>query len=178
MNKVIRGGKMKKWMLVICLMFINEICYVIDCFDFVGWDYKIDFDLLRVILWKEFCYWVNVIGINLVMGYGSGLMQVDFQYFNELVCYGIKLEYLIIDFCMNIYIGVYYLVIVFKKWGVFWEVVGVYNVGFRKIECQNQRCFVYVLDVYWIYIGIKSSKSIWILVMKKLFLEINSVQNN
>lgn len=33
---------------------------------------------------------------------------------------------------MNIYMGVYYFVIVFCYWGVNWDVVGVYNVGFVK----------------------------------------------
>ena len=68
---------MKKWMLAICLMFINEICQATDCFDLAGRDYKIDPDLLRAISWKESRYRVNAIGINPVTGYGSGLMQVD-----------------------------------------------------------------------------------------------------
>ncbi len=46
-DKVTRGGKMKKWMLAICLMFINEICHATDCFDLAGRDYKIDPDLLQ-----------------------------------------------------------------------------------------------------------------------------------
>ena len=44
---------MKKWMLAICLMFINGICEAADCFDLAGRDYKIDPDLLRAISWKE-----------------------------------------------------------------------------------------------------------------------------
>ncbi len=68
---------MKKWMLAIYLMFINEICHATDCFDLAGRDYKIDPDLLRAISWKESRYRVNAIGINPVTGYGSGLMQVD-----------------------------------------------------------------------------------------------------
>ncbi|EFX9884136.1 lytic transglycosylase, partial [Shigella flexneri] len=83
-DKVTRGGKMKKWMLAICLMFINGICEAADCFDLAGRDYKIDPDLLRAISWKESRYRVNAIGINPVTGYGSGLMQVDSQHFNEL----------------------------------------------------------------------------------------------
>lgn len=109
---------MKKWMLAICLMFINEICHATDCFDLAGRDYKIDPDLLRAISWKESRYRVNAIGINPVTGYGSGLMQVDSQHFNELARYGIKPEYLTTDPCMNIYTGAYYLAIAFKKWGV------------------------------------------------------------
>ncbi len=85
---------MKKWMLAICLMFINEICHATDCFDLAGRDYKINPDLLRAISWKESRYRVNAIGINPVTGYGSGLMQVDSQHFNELARYGIKPEHL------------------------------------------------------------------------------------
>lgn len=88
---------MKKWMLAICLMFINEICQATDCFDLAGRDYKIDPDLLRAISWQESRYRVNAIGINPVTGYGSGLMQVDSQHFNELARYGIKPEHLTTD---------------------------------------------------------------------------------
>lgn len=169
---------MKKWMLSICLMFINEICHATDCFDLAGRDYKIDPDLLRAISWKESRYRVNAVGINPVTGYGSGLMQVDSQHFNELACYGIKPEHLTTDPCMNIYTGAYYLAIAFKKWGVTWEAVGAYNAGFRKTERQNQRRLAYASDVYRIYTGIKSSKGIRIPVTKKSLTEINSVQNN
>ncbi|WP_053893250.1 transglycosylase SLT domain-containing protein, partial [Escherichia coli] len=117
-------------------------------------------------------------GINPVTGYGSGLMQVDSQHFNELARYGIKPEHLTTDPCMNIYTGAYYLAIAFKKWGVSWEAVGAYNAGFRKTEHQNQRRLAYASDVYRIYTGIKSSKGIWIPATKKSLPEINSVQNN
>lgn len=169
---------MKKWMLTICLMFINEICLATDCFDLAGRDYKTDPDLLRAISWKESRYRVNAIGINPVTGYGSGLMQVDSQHFNELARYGIKPEHLTTDPCLNIYTGAYYLAIAFKKWGVSWEAVGAYNAGFRKTERQNQRRLAYASDVYRIYTGIKSSKGIQIPVTKKSLPEINSVQNN
>ena len=162
-------------MLAICLMFINEICQATDCFDLAGRDYKIDPDLLRAISWKESRYRVNAIGINPVTGYGSGLMQVDSQHFNELARYGIKPEHLTTDPCMNIYTGAYYLAIAFKKWGVSWEAVGAYNAGFRKTERQNQRRLAYASDVYRIYTGIKSSKGIRIPVTKKSLPEINSV---
>ncbi|KEM16762.1 transglycosylase SLT domain protein [Escherichia coli 6-319-05_S1_C3] len=158
---------MKKWMLAICLMFINEICQATDCFDLAGRDYKIDPDLLRAISWKESRYRVNAIGINPVTGYGSGLMQVDSQHFNELARYGIKPEHLTTDPCMNIYTGAYYLAIAFKKWGVSWEAVGAYNAGFRKTERQNQRRLAYASEVYRIYTWIKSSKGIRIPTTKK-----------
>ncbi len=153
-------------MLAICLMFINEICQATDCFDLAGRDYKIDPDLLRAISWQESRYRVNAIGINPVTGYGSGLMQVDSQHFNELARYGIKPEHLTTDPCMNIYTGAYYLAIAFKN-GASPEAVGAYNAGFRKTERQNQRRLAYASDVYRIYTGIKSSKGIRLPATKK-----------
>lgn len=114
-------------------------------------------DLLRAISWQESRYRVNAIGINPVTGYGSGLMQVDSQHFNELARYGIKPEHMTTDPCMNIYTGAYYLAIAFKN-GASREAVGAYNAGFRKTERQNQRRLAYASDVYRIYTGIKAVK--------------------
>ncbi|EOQ4795370.1 TPA: transglycosylase SLT domain-containing protein [Escherichia coli] len=177
-DDVTRGEKMRKRLLTICLMFINVTCKAGDCFDLAGRDYKIDPDLLRAISWKESRYRVNAIGINPVTGYGSGLMQVYSQHFNELARYGIKPEHLTTDPCMNIYTGAYYLAIAFKKWGVSWEAVGAYNAGFKKSERQNRRRLAYASDVYRIYTGIKSSKGIRVPTTKKSLPQINSVQNN
>ncbi|HGB6110233.1 TPA: transglycosylase SLT domain-containing protein [Salmonella enterica subsp. enterica serovar Thompson] len=169
---------MHKWLLSVLLMLISTIVHAADCFDLAGRDYKIDPDLLRAISWKESRYQVNAIGINPVTGYGSGLMQVDSQHFNELARYGITPEHLTTDPCMNIYTGAYYLAIAFKKWGVSWEAVGAYNAGFRKSERQNQRRLAYASDIYRIYTGIKSSKGIQLPVSKKPFSKINSSQKN
>ncbi|EBL7700836.1 lytic transglycosylase [Salmonella enterica] len=173
-----RGKIMHKWLLSVLLMLISTIVHAADCFDLAGRDYKIDPDLLRAISWKESRYRVNAIGINPVTGYGSGLMQVDSQHFNELARYGITPEHLTTDPCMNIYTGAYYLAIAFKKWGVSWEAVGAYNAGFRKSERQNQRRLAYASDIYRIYTGIKSSKGIQFPVSKKPFSKINSSQKN
>ncbi|EBJ4207109.1 lytic transglycosylase [Salmonella enterica] len=173
-----RGKIMHKWLLSVLLMLISTIVHAADCFDLAGRDYKIDPDLLRAISWRESRYRVNAIGINPVTGYGSGLMQVDSQHFNELARYGITPEHLTTDPCMNIYTGAYYLAIAFKKWGVSWEAVGAYNAGFRKSERQNQRRLAYASDIYRIYTGIKSSKGIQLPVSKKPFSKINSSQKN
>ncbi|BBQ92857.1 hypothetical protein WP3W18E06_P60500 (plasmid) [Raoultella ornithinolytica] len=61
-----------------------------DCFDMAGRDYKIDPDLLRAISWQESRFKIDAIGRNPVTGYGSGLMQIDSQHFNELSRYGIN----------------------------------------------------------------------------------------
>ncbi len=102
-----------------------------DCFDMAGRDYKIDPDLLRAISWQESRFKIDVIGRNPVTGYGSGLMQIDSQHFNELSRYGIKPDHLLSDACLNIYTGAYYLAQAFKKWGVSWDAVGAYNAGFK-----------------------------------------------
>lgn len=151
---------MEKWLLVIFLLIINTFCYAADCFDHAGRDYKIDPDLLRAISWKESMYRIDVLGPNPVSGYGSGLMQVDSQHFNELARYGIKPEHLVTDPCMNIYTGAYYLAIAFKKWGINWEAVGAYNAGFRRTARQNQRRLTYASDVHRFYSAIKHSKGI------------------
>lgn len=91
-----------------------------DCFDMAGRDYKIDPDLLRAISWQESRFKIDAIGRNPVTGYGSGLMQIDSQHFNELSRYGIKPDHLLSDACLNIYTGAYYLAQAFKKWGVSW----------------------------------------------------------
>ncbi|EGX2343058.1 TPA: transglycosylase SLT domain-containing protein [Escherichia coli] len=167
-----------KSVLLVGLLMLSSPVIAQDCFELAGRDYKIDPDLLRAISWKESRYRVNAIGINPVTGYGSGLMQVDSQHFNELARYGIKPEHLTTDPCMNIYTGAYYLAIAFKKWGVSWEAVGAYNAGFKKSERQNRRRLAYASDVYRIYTGIKSSKGIQIPTTKKSLPQINSVQNN
>ncbi|ENG6241258.1 TPA: transglycosylase SLT domain-containing protein, partial [Klebsiella pneumoniae] len=66
-----------------------------DCFDMAGRDYKIDPDLLRAISWQESRFKIDAIGRNPVTGYGSGLMQIDSQHFNELSRYGIKPDHLL-----------------------------------------------------------------------------------
>ncbi|WP_137414025.1 transglycosylase SLT domain-containing protein [Escherichia coli] len=167
-----------KSVLLVGLLMLSSLVIAQDCFELAGRDYKIDPDLLRAISWKESRYRVNAIGINPVTGYGSGLMQVDSQHFNELARYGIKPEHLTTDPCMNIYTGAYYLAIAFKKWGVSWEAVGAYNAGFKKSERQNRKRLAYASDVYRIYTGIKSSKGIQVPTTKKSLTQINSVQNN
>ncbi|EAS1943041.1 lytic transglycosylase [Salmonella enterica subsp. enterica serovar Typhimurium] len=169
---------MAKWVLTICLLLLNTVCHATDCFELAGRDYRIDPDLLRAISWKESHYRVNAIGINPVTGYGSGLMQIDSQHFNELDRYGITPEQLTTDPCMNIYTGAYYLAIAFKKWGVSWEAVGAYNAGFRRSEQQNQRRLAYASDIHQIYARIKNSKGIRLPDADKVPSQITGLQNN
>ena len=122
-------------------------------------------------------YRVNAIGINPVTGYGSGLMQVDSQHFNELARYGIKPEHLTTDPCMNIYTGAYYLAIAFKKWGVSWEAVGAYNADSGRPTPEPETSCLRIRGLPDLYRD-KSSKGIRIPVTKKSLPEINSVQNN
>lgn len=115
---------MKRIALTFLTLAFSGMLNAADCFDMAGRDYHIDPDLLRAISWNESNFRTDVKGYNPVSGFGSGLMQVDSQHFNELARYGIKPEQLISDPCMNIYTGAYYLAIAFKKWGVNWQAVG------------------------------------------------------
>ncbi|AYU97820.1 TPA: transglycosylase SLT domain-containing protein [Escherichia coli] len=150
---------MKRIALTFLMLAFSGMLNAADCFDLAGRDYHIDPDLLRAISWNESNFRTDVKGYNPVSGFGSGLMQVDSQHFNELARYGIKPEHLISDPCMNIYTGAYYLAIAFKKWGVSWQAVGAYNAGFRKTEEQAQRRYVYARKIEATYRAIKNNKN-------------------
>jgi soluble lytic murein transglycosylase-like protein len=123
---------MKGMALAITLLLFSDITSASDCFDMAGRDYKIDPDLLRAISWQESHFKIDAIGRNPVSGYGSGLMQIDSQHFNELSRYGIKPDHLLTDACMNIYTGAYYLAQAFNKWGVSWVAVGLTMPGSER----------------------------------------------
>lgn len=154
----LRGKIMKGMALAITLLLFSDITSASDCFDMAGRDYKIDPDLLRAISWKESHFKIDAIGRNPVSGYGSGLMQIDSQHFNELSRYGIKPEHLLTDACMNIYTGAYYLALTFNKWGVSWDAVGAYNAGFKKTPRQAARRYEYAKKIHRYYTAIKASK--------------------
>ncbi|WP_200780761.1 transglycosylase SLT domain-containing protein [Klebsiella oxytoca] len=149
---------MRKKLAFAALLLISTPAWATDCFDMAGRDYRIDPDLLRAISWKESHFKVNAIGPNPVSGYGSGLMQIDSQHFNELSRYGIKPEHLLTDACLNIYTGAYYLALAFNKWGVTWDAVGAYNAGFKKTPRQAARRYEYAKDIHRKYTAIKASK--------------------
>lgn len=156
------GGKIMKGMaLAITLLLFSDITSASDCFDMTGRDYKIDPDLLRAISWQESHFKIDAIGRNPVSGYGSGLMQIDSQHFNELSRYGIKPDHLLTDACMNIYTGAYYLAKAFNKWGVSWDAVGAYNAGFKKTPRQAARRYEYAKKIHRYYTAIKANKQQW-----------------
>lgn len=143
-------------MFLALLLSLFSICCHSDCFDLAGKDYNIDADLLRAIAWKETRLNSAAIGYNPTTGYGSGLMQIDSQHFNELNSYGITPEMLLSDPCLNIYTGTYYLALAFKKLGVTWDAVGAYNAGFSKSSIQKERRESYAKDVRRIYSMLKN----------------------
>lgn len=151
---------MKRIVILIISLVLSGTLSAADCFDMAGRDYRIDPDLLRAISWNESKFRTDVKGYNPVSGFGSGLMQVDSQHFNELARYGIKPEHLLTDPCMNIYTGAYYLAIAFKKWGRNWQAVGAYNAGFKKTERQALRRYVYAKKIEATYRAIKESNKI------------------
>ena len=149
---------MKGWVLGIALSAISLSSMASDCFDMAGRDYRIDPDLLRAISWQESHFIIGAIGRNPVTGYGSGLMQIDSQHFDELSRYGIKSDHLLTDACLNIYTGAYYLAKAFRKWGVSWDAVGAYNAGFKRTPLQAARRYEYSKKINRYYTAIKASK--------------------
>ncbi|TKU26100.1 transglycosylase SLT domain-containing protein [Citrobacter sp. wls826] len=147
-----------KILLVFVLSLFSMTCYS-DCFEMAGNDYNIDPDLLRAIAWKESKLKPEVIGYNQTTGYGSGLMQIDSQHFNELNLYGITPEMLLSDPCLNIYTGAYYLAVAFKKFGITWNAVGAYNAGFSPSSIQEERRKSYAKDVRRIYSFLKKKNT-------------------
>ncbi|TQN75477.1 UNVERIFIED_ORG: transglycosylase-like protein with SLT domain [Citrobacter freundii] len=156
MSSSVNNMEMRK-LLTIILLLLTSMAYSSDCFERAGRDYRIDPDLLRAISWKESSYRVEAIDLNPVSGFGSGLMQVDSQHFNELKNYGIKPEHLLTDPCMNIYTGAYYLAIAFKRWGYTWRAVGAYNAGFRETDAQEKKRQKYAQEIQAIYMDIKKN---------------------
>lgn len=149
---------MKGIVIVVTLILFSEFSNASDCFDMAGRDYGIDPDLLRAISWQESRFKTDAIGRNPLTGYGSGLMQIDSQHFNELSVFGIKPNHLLTDPCLNIYTGAYYLAQAFKKWGVSWDAVGAYNAGFKKTPRQATRRYEYAKKIHHFYTEIKASK--------------------
>lgn len=143
-------------LLVFLLSLLCMPCYA-DCFVLAGRDYNIDPDLLRAIAWKESRLNAEAIGHNPTKGFGSGLMQIDSQHFDELNSYGIAPEALITNPCLNIYTGAYYLALAFKKFGITWEAVGAYNAGFSRSSIQAERRQSYAKDVRRIYTILKKT---------------------
>ncbi len=147
-----------KLLLVFLLSLLSMSCYA-DCFVLAGRDYNIDPDLLRAIAWKESRLNAEAIGYNPTKGFGSGLMQIDSQHFDELNLYGISPEILITNPCLNIYTGAYYLALAFKKFGITWEAVGAYNAGFSRSSIQAKRRQSYAKDVRRIYAFLKNNNA-------------------
>ncbi len=147
-----------KMLLVFLLSLLSMRCYA-DCFALAGRDYNIDPDLLRAIAWKESRLNTEAIGYNPTKGFGSGLMQIDSQHFDELNSYGITPETLITNPCLNIYTGAYYLALAFKRFGMTWEAVGAYNAGFSRSLIQAGRRQLYAKDVRRIYTILKNHSS-------------------
>lgn len=150
---------MKGMALAITLLLFSDITSASDCFDMAGRDYRIDPDLLRAISWQESHFKIDAIGRNPVSGYGSGLMQIDSQHFNELSRYGIKPDQLLTDACMNIYTGAYYMALAFKRWGYTWRAVGAYNAGFKDSDEQEEKRRNYAEKIKSILRQIKLSKA-------------------
>nr|QTX14456.1 putative transglycosylase [Klebsiella pneumoniae] len=102
---------------------------------------------------------IDAIGRNPVTGYGSGLMQIDSQHFNELSRYGIEPDHLLSDACLNIYTGAYYLAQAFKKSGAFRGMQSGHTMQASKRPPRRAaRRYEYAKKIHYYYTAIKASK--------------------
>lgn len=143
-------------------IFLITLCMVAnagakDCFEKAGRDSQIDPDLLRAIAKVESNSDHLAIGRNPYKGFGVGIMQIDSQHFNYLQRFGIHPEQLL-DRCLNIYTGAYFLKLALNRTESIWEGVGAYNAGFLKSQVQSQRRKKYANKVRYQYQSIKNNR--------------------
>ncbi|SPW31137.1 lytic transglycosylase [Edwardsiella tarda] len=124
---------------ILAMLIFSFSCTVsADCFEQAGQDSHIDPDLLRAIAKVESNHDPLAIGKNPRQGFGVGIMQIDSQHFRYLERFGIYPE-LLLDKCINIYTGAYFLKLALNRMGNSWEAVGAYNAGFSKKRQQSER---------------------------------------
>lgn len=96
----------------------------------------------------------KVVGRNFDGILDFGLMQINSSYLVKLKQWGIMCYMLLNDGCMNIKVGVWFMVDNFCCYGYMWNGVGVYNVGccsLSKKECQVW-CNCYVVKIYKVFV--------------------------
>ncbi|ADO47275.1 lytic transglycosylase domain-containing protein [[Enterobacter] lignolyticus] len=121
------------------ILYCNSV--IADCFENAGRDSYIDPDLLRAIARVESNFDHLAIGKNPTKGFGVGIMQIDSQHFSYLQKFDVSPE-LLLDKCINIYVGTYFLKLAMNRVGNNWDAVGAYNAGFstkpRQIKKRQQ----------------------------------------
>ncbi len=125
-----------------------------NCFEQAGRDSNIDSDLLLAIAKVESGLNHLAIGKNPTRGFGIGLMQIDSQNFRHLEKFSITPE-MLLDPCLNIYTGAYFLRLAVNRLGYNWDAVGAYNAGFSKLRRQALRRSQYASKVRYYYRNIK-----------------------
>lgn len=138
--------------ILLCLMISKSSAA--DCFEQAGRDSNIDPDLLRAIAKVESGLNHLAVGKNPGRGFGIGLMQIDSQNFMHLKKFSITPE-MLLDPCLNVYTGAYFLRLAVNRLGYNWEAVGAYNAGFSKSHRQALRRHQYASKVRHHYHNIK-----------------------
>ncbi len=141
---------------IIIPLFFLFVCRTVsaDCFEQAGYDSNIDPDLLRAIAKVESNFNHLAIGKNPVRGFGVGLMQIDSQNFAHLRKFNISPE-MLLDACINVYAGAYFLRLAVNRMGNNWDAVGAYNAGFSSKPQQIKRRYQYASKVRLHYRDLK-----------------------
>ncbi|EMU75595.1 transglycosylase SLT domain protein [Escherichia coli MP021017.5] len=81
-------------------------------------------------------------------------MQIDSQNFEHLQRFDIAPE-MLLDACINVYAGAYFLRLAVNRMGHNWDAIGAYNAGFSKTPRQKKRRYQYASKVRQQYQSIK-----------------------
>lgn len=99
------------------------------CFESAGQTYNIDSDLLRAIAWQESNFRVDAKNVNDSGSRDLGVMQINDLHYQRLANMGIPENLLTTNGCLNVFVGTFILAEIFKRHGVSWNSIGIYNAG-------------------------------------------------
>lgn len=127
------------------------------CFKSAGEFYKIDPLLLMSIAIQESKLLPESIGVNKaddgrILSYDYGLMQINSRQLPMLKRAGIERDDLLLNPCLNTYVGAWVLRNHMNRWGNTWESVGSYNAGFSDSNVEKR--IKYASSIEKIYLNL------------------------
>jgi soluble lytic murein transglycosylase-like protein len=146
---------MFKWLLFLSI-FIANFAHSY-CFKSAGAFYKIDPLLLMSIAIQESNLQPGSIGVNKtddgrILSYDYGLMQINSRQLPMLKRAGIERDDLLLNPCLNTYVGAWVLRNHINRWGDTWDSIGSYNAGFSEKNVDKR--INYASSVQKIYINL------------------------
>ncbi|MDX9668631.1 lytic transglycosylase domain-containing protein [Pseudomonas sp. P5_152] len=121
---------MIKKFLGIALVLVQGLSFASDrCFESSAKAYNIDANLIRAIAWQESNFRIDAKNVNKNGSTDLGVMQINGIHYDRLSAMGIQQSDLASNGCLNVFVGTFILAEIFKKHGMNWNSVGIYNAG-------------------------------------------------